>query len=163
MNDDTIMEDSRPATPGVGDQPLQSGKQRRKSATFWRRKSSLTLGETMNAEKQAWVGGGGDRNPSDVGKMQPLQPLQQTNGNGNGHARGTEPATHNLMGRKMSKRSEPEDEMEYQPPPSPVKRSYSPPPQLPEFVGGGGGLGLKDDFFDGLAGVGEVQRFGMGR
>ena len=124
--DDTIMEDSRPATPALEDTPPPLKK--RKSSTFWRRKSSLTLADTLNAEKQGW-----GSKPSE----------SAVNGNGNGHGYGgtsqMERKVSDRLGRKSSEPQSP-----HSPPPP---RSYSPPPQLPEFVGGGEGLGLGEDFF----------------
>ncbi|KAL9130706.1 MAG: hypothetical protein Q9217_001185 [Psora testacea] len=116
---DPIMEDSRPTTPIVADELSPTNK--RKSGTFWRRKSSLTFAETMNAEKQ----GSGRKqsesaaNDKDTGddKDEPVQ-----------------------IEKILS---------ETQPPPPPPK-SYSPPPQLPEFIGSGGGLGLGEDLFKNL-------------
>ena len=127
-DDDTIMEDSRPTTPVLAeDSPLPIKK--RKSGTFWGRKSSLTLADAMNAEKQDW----GRKSSTEVRDVV----------NGNGTMRG-EPTRidrklSDRLGRKTSESDSPQS-----PPP---RRSYSPPPQLPEFIGAGGGLGLGEDFF----------------
>ena len=48
----TISEESRPATPVLGDESPRMKK--RRSGIFWRRKSNLTLAGTLNAEKQGW-------------------------------------------------------------------------------------------------------------
>ena len=128
--EDTIMEDSRPATPALEDTPSPLTK--RKSSTFWRRKSSLTLADTFNAEKQGWGS-----------KLSEGAVNGNGNGNGNGHGYGqpaqVERKVSDRLGRKVSEPQSPQS-----PPP---RRSYSPPPQLPEFVGGGEGLGLGEDMF----------------
>ncbi|KAG8530160.1 uncharacterized protein KY384_005643 [Bacidia gigantensis] len=142
-----ITEDSRPSTPVFAEDTLPIKK--RKSGTFWRRTSSLTLSQTMNAEKQGW----GRRKSNDMNL--------NGNGNGNGTAASMDPAV-------ITEQAEKEDQQEAspvrkistngrkaiptrkpserEPLPAP-KRSYSPPPQIPAFVGGGSGLGMDEDFF----------------
>lgn len=156
VEDDTIHEESRPTTPAlVEDSPPRS----RKSGTFWRRKSSLTLGQTMEAAKQGW--GVENKNgvegapPGTRAVSGPAAFGSSANGNGNGNGSGT---ANRLAGMQRintkhsgQQRAEPLSpvETETMSPTTTISpvRTYSPPPQLPEFVGGGGGLGLDDDFF----------------
>lgn len=113
----------RPDTPKHDDQASVSPKQR-KSGTFWRRTSSLTLDATVGMEKAGWAFGGARKASLDVNGSAPRQELN------NAH-------TH-----VESAASSPQDEsttiMEV---PIVLRRSHSPPPQLPAFVGGGAGLG----------------------
>ncbi|KAL9639073.1 MAG: hypothetical protein Q9164_001170 [Protoblastenia rupestris] len=112
---DTVVENPRPITPVMGDEMLPIKK--RKSGTFWRRKSSLTLTETVNAEKQGWA-----NKPPEIAVDEDW----------NGQDKG-EPVE--IEGRLSEEQS------------PPLFRSYSPPPQLPELVSGGGGLELGEDLF----------------
>ena len=151
LNGDTVMEeegDNRSTTPAPGsDMPTIS---KRKSGTFWKRRSSLSLATAFRAASGT---GAGDQNENK--RMSALNGLNseqtgspsnvpRTNGvNGiNGHdaVRDEEPTTNGHRSSENDRRL-----------PSlnlTSTRSYSPPPQLPAFVGGGGGLGGEDIFKD---------------
>lgn len=154
VEDDTILEDSRPTTPAlIEESPPRS----RKSGTFWRRKSSLTLGQTMEAAKQGW--GGENKNtaegvrPGTRAVSGPAAFGSTVNGNGNGSGTANRLTGMQRINTKQSEQQRAEDlspvDTETMTPTTTISpvRTYSPPPQLPEFVGGGGGLGLDDDFF----------------
>lgn len=136
---ESAEDEKRPLTPAP-EEALQDAP-RRKSGTFWRRKSSLNLSGAFAA-----MNGKGSQ-PQNAGL--------------NGEASGahTNGAQNGLTNGKHEAKREDEDEdatmedlhtekslPEIQEPLPP--RSYSPPPQLPVFVGGGGGLGGEDLFKD---------------
>ena len=134
--DDGVIEEEpslRSPTPAPGDYfpPVQ----KRKSGTFWRRRSSLGLATVFGKDDgSAHEATNGD-----------------ANGNTNGVPNGTD-ETHKslenggpenekqLPDLPLSPSNYPEEEL--------PKRSYSPPPQIPEFVGAGSGLGGEDMFKD---------------
>ena len=125
-------EEAKTPTPGSGNGfPTVS---KRKSGTFWRRSSALGLATAFGANG---VTGGGQNGATNG-----------TNGSMNGGH--TE-----LNGHKedIKEISVDEQENEKPLPLSPTldlekQRSWSPPPQLPAFVGGGGSLGGEDLFKD---------------
>ena len=130
VDDDTIMEDSRPATPVlVEDTPTPLKK--RQSSSHWRRKSSFTSADSVNGEKHGWGG-----QSSTEGRVAV---------NGNGTARKEPMQMERKLSDQVEKMSEPES-----PQSPPPMRSRSPPPQIPEFIGAGGGLGLGEDFLKGF-------------
>ncbi len=121
--DDSIIEEEAPRqeTPVPGESsPIVS---KRKSGTFWRRKSSLSLANALDNEKI-----GLEKKPVEEDDV---HGAEYTNGNGDADI------SMGAMQRKESKEL---------PPPPP--RSISPPPQLPPLIGGGGGLGGADLFKD---------------
>lgn len=137
MRDESGEEGERSATPGP--EEAMQGTQRRKSGTFWRRKSNMTMGGAV-------VGMNGKENqPLNVGvnggSTGPMggHANDQQRGMTNGRHEGEEDATMEDADRDKSL-----PELEEPLPP----RSYSPPPQLPVFVGGGGGLGGEELFKD---------------
>lgn len=134
---DSEVGQERPLTPAAEDE-IQ-GMPKRKSGTFWRRKSSLNLNnafaamnEKENQQRNTGFNGGS------IGAT------------GDNMDRGQKSVTNGRHEGEEDVRSEDLD-MEkslpeiVEPLPS---RSYSPPPQLPLFVGGGGGLGGEDLFKD---------------
>ncbi len=136
-HEDSVVQEQRPLTPAP-EEEIQ-GTQKRKSGTFWRRKSSLTLGATfaaMNGKENQPQNGGMNGGSTDAtgGNINAGQ-----NGMTNGKHKGEKDTT---MEDADTERSLSEIEEPLPP------RSYSPPPQLPMFVGGGGGLGGEDLFKD---------------
>ena len=131
---ESVTEEERPLTPAPEDD-LQ-GVQKRKSGTFWRRKSSLTLDNvfagTNGKENQPQTAGFNNGSIKATDRMDEGQ-----NGMINGKHQGDEDVTVEDVDEKNPL---PEFEESFSP------RSYSPPPQLPAFVGGGGGLGGEDLF-----------------
>ena len=210
-----IRESSRPSSPTLADNsPIMK---KRKSGTFWRRTSSLTLTQTLNAERQGWnrkVSEGNyanarrsedvlrerivqDRAPKIEMQGVPNAPVDDDENGRNATASSNELAdiekterggvenvgektrgvgvgggslnrkTSNtqtngggmigrigtgLLDRKISNSTQPQQQMrrtsDHKPLP-PKPRTPSPPPQLPEFVGAGGGLGL-DEWLEGF-------------
>lgn len=122
-------ERAKTPTPGSGNGfPTVS---KRKSGTFWRRSSSLGLATAFGANG---VTGGGQ------------------NGATNGFMNGGHTE---MNGHKEEIKDIAVDEQENEKPLplSPTldlekQRSWSPPPQLPAFIGGGGSLGGEDLFKD---------------
>lgn len=118
---------------------------RRKSGTFWRRKSSLNLSGAFSAMN------GKETQPKNVVGLN-----GGSTGASGAHTNGAQNGLTN--GKHGSEQDEDDDDVtmedlhtekslpEIQEPLPP--RSYSPPPQLPVFVGGGGGLGGEDLFKD---------------
>ena len=133
---------ARPSTPSVtrdmGDEEAKSPTPRpgsafptvgkRKSGTFWRRSSSLGLAAAFGANGST----GGGQNGA-------------TNGTMNGGHHGTnghkEDITVDEQENEKPLPLSPTSDLEKQ-------RSWSPPPQLPAFVGGGGSLGGDELFKD---------------
>ena len=132
MNE-TLVDDQpmRSTTPMPGDE-IQ-GVKKRKSGTFWKRKSNLSLFNAYHSAEQNGTTGTTKGANGSSGST-------KVNGYTNGE---TYQDTDVIMGGT-------DDHTEYTNSlsPSATKRSVSPPPQLPAFVGGGGGLGLGvDDMF----------------
>ena len=110
---------------------------KRKSGTFWRRKSSLGMASAMGASGE----------PEG-------RPSESMNGVSNGRQSVTNGRHSNVSGQQngvngsheeSSMNGHPETE---KPLPVAPTRSWSPPPQLPAFIGGGGGFGGDDLFKD---------------
>jgi len=139
--------ESRPSTPSaigdIGDEGAKSPTPRpgsayptvekRKSGTFWRRRSSMGLAAAFGTNGANGTTGGGQ--------------------NGNGATNGTMNGGHNVTNGHKEDITVDEQENEKPLPLSPTsdlekQRSWSPPPQLPAFVGGGGSLGGEDLFRD---------------
>ena len=149
--------------------------QKRKSGTFWRRKSSLNLAG-------AFSGMNGKQNqPQNVENMNGGSTVAtdaNTNGGQNGMTNGKHKAEEDVTmedvdrersqtersqteksqtersqtersqtERSQTERSQTERSLSEFDEPLP-RRSWSPPPQLPAFVGGGGGIGGEDLFKD---------------
>lgn len=114
-----VEPEGRSSTPALpGEEPLTPNK--RKSATFWRRKSTQSLADALENQ----IPGRGKR-PSagdDVSRAH----------------RDHDVAMGDMDTEKMLPQAHE----------APITRSDSPPPQLPEFVGAGGGLGGEDLFRD---------------
>lgn len=134
---ESVVEEERPMspTPEENIQPTQ----KRKSGTFWKRKSSLNL-------NSAFAGMNGKENqPHNAGLNGETTAVrdghlnQGQNGMTNGKHEAEEDAP---MEDADTERSLLESDE-----PLP-RKSWSPPPQLPMFVGGGGGLGGADLFKD---------------
>lgn len=136
---ESVLEEKRPLTPAP-EEELQYAP-RRKSGTFWRRKSSLNLSSAFSAMN-------GKENQPQNGASNGAVSGVYTNGGQNGLTNGKHEGEEEdddddaTMGDLHDEKSL----SEIQEPLSP--RSYSPPPQLPLFVGGGGGLGGEDLFKD---------------
>ena len=142
--DDTGKRPSTPsATLDMGDEEAKSPTPRpesayptvekRKSGTFWRRRSSMGLAAAFGANGANGSTGGGQNGAT----------------NGNGTMNGGYNATN---GHKEDITVD-EQENEKPLPLSPgsdleKQRSWSPPPQLPAFIGGGGSLGGEELFKD---------------
>ena len=123
---DIVEEDARSPTPGPGSDFPIVGK--RKSGTFWRRRSSMGLATAFGANGS-------------------------TGGGQNGATSGTMNGGHNEMNGHKEDITVDGQENEKPLPLSPTsdlerQRSWSPPPQLPAFIGGGGSLGGEDLFKD---------------
>ena len=134
-----VVEERRPLTPAP--EEASHDVPRRKSGTFWRRKSNLNLSSAFSAMN---------------GKENQSKNADLNGGASGGHTNG---AQNGLTNGKHGEEQEEDDDYatmedlhtekslpEIQEPLPP--RSYSPPPQLPDFVGGGGGLGGEDLFKD---------------
>ena len=126
-------------TPEENIQPLQ----KRKSMQIWKRKSSQALSNASTAmngkenepQPQNVVVNGGTKTVIVGSGMNGAQ-----NGMTNGkHEKDDDVTTEDADGERSLA-----DESEEALP----RRSWSPPPQLPEFIGGGGGLGGEDLFKD---------------
>lgn len=125
-------EEAKTPTPGSASDFPTVGK--RKSGTFWKRSSSLGLATAFGANG---VTGGGQNGA--------------TNGSMNGGH--TEMNGHKEDIKDIKDFTVDEQENEKPLPLSPTsdlekQRSWSPPPQLPAFIGGGGSLGGEDLFKD---------------
>ena len=135
--DGSVAEETRPLSPAPEEEIQIMPK--RKSGTFWRRRSNLNLAGAFSAAD---------------GKVNQAQ-----NGGVNGEsARATSGVTSGAQHGMTNGKHEAEDdvtmadadteksasELEELLPP----RSFSPPPQLPAFIGGGAGLGAEDMFKD---------------
>ena len=134
---ESVAEEQRPQTPAPEEGIERT--QRRKSGTFWRRKSSLNLNNAfanMNGKENQSPNGGlnGSTTTTTGGDIH-----EGRNGLTNGKHSGEEDVT---MEDADTEKSLPEIEEPMSP------RTWSPPPQLPEFIGGGGGLGGADMFKD---------------
>lgn len=165
--DEMSIEKERPMIPAPDEDIPRV--QKRKSGTFWRRKSSLNLAG-------AFAGMNGKENqPQNVEtKGGPTVPADgnangEQNGLTNGKHKGEEDVTMEDVDRERSQtersqtersqtersqyersqteRSQTERSLSEFDEPLP-RRSWSPPPQLPMFVGGGGGLGGAELFKD---------------
>lgn len=137
---ESVMEEKRPLTPAP-EEELQNAP-RRKSGTFWKRKSSLNLSSAFSAMN------GKEHQPQNAASNRGVSGAH-TNGGQNGLTNGKhegekeeEDDDDATMEDLHTEKSLPEIQEPLPP------RSYSPPPQLPVFVGGGGGLGGEDLFKD---------------
>lgn len=138
---ESLVEEKRPLTPAP-EEALQEVP-RRKSGTFWRRKSSLNLSSAFSA-----LNGKDETQPQNAG-LNGGASGGHTNGAQNGLTNGKHGGEQEDDGDDDATMEDLNTEKslpEIQEPLSP--RSYSPPPQLPVFVGGGGGLGGEDLFKD---------------
>lgn len=135
---DSVVEEERPQTAAPEDEIQDVPK--RKSGTFWRRKSSLNMSgafATINGKENQPQNAGS--NGTLTGAAVGGDTGGGLNGMTNGRHEGEEDAT---MEDLDTEKPLPEIVGPLSP------RSYSPPPQLPVFVGGGGGLGGEDLFKD---------------
>lgn len=134
---ESVVDEKRPLTPAPEDE-IQS-MPKRKSGTFWRRKSSLNLSNAFAAMN------GKENQPQNAGSNGGSNGAtgDNTNGEQNGLTNGKHEGEEDVTMEDLdTEQSLPESEEPLPP------RSYSPPPQLPMFVGGGGGLGGEDMFKD---------------
>ena len=141
---DTVVEEGQRRSPTPAPDSEIPTVRKRKSGTFWRRKSSLGMASALDTDgntlsKQNVVTNGatngavhGGLNGTN-GSLAGVEELQ--NGMHGGHETGT------INGG--SGNEEPLPDLGMVP-----TRSWSPPPQLPAFIGGGGGLGGEDLFKD---------------
>ena len=111
---------ARPGTPVLEDDSSVLPKTR-KSGTFWRRKSSLSLATALDGEKTEW--GTGSRKPS-----------VEVNGQGTA----SDVNGHGIIRTGSEEGESFGNTMEV---PIVLRKSPTPPPQLPPFIGGGGGFG----------------------
>lgn len=134
---ESVVEKERPLSPAPEDEIRVV--QKRKSGTFWRRKSSLNLNNAFTAMN------GKEGQPQDTGLVGGSTGAADgdTDGGKNNMANGKYGVEENVTVEDLDT-EKPLPELEESLPP----RSYSPPPQLPAFVGGGGGLGGEDMFKD---------------
>lgn len=135
---DSVVEEKRPLTPALEEE--MQGVPKRKSGTFWRRRSSLNLSGAFAAMN------GKENQPQNAGLNGGSNGAAggYTNGGQNGLTNGRHEAEEEDVAMEDLDREKSLPEIEEPLPP----RSYSPPPQLPVFVGGGGGLGGEDLFKD---------------
>ena len=128
-NDTLIGEQpQRSISPGPGEE-IQ-GVKKRKSGTFWRRKSNQNLLDAYNGAQQN----------GEAGTNGSARTNGHTNGRVNGNADVVMSGTDEHTGYSHDYANGANGAV--------PKRSVSPPPQLPAFIGGGGGLGLPvDDMF----------------
>jgi len=138
-NDSVVKEEASIRSPGPGPGDHFPTVKKRKSGTFWRRRSSMGLATTFGPNSGTGVG-----------------MIDMTNGATSGNSN-TENTALNGDHEETAI-----NELEYEKqlpdvPLSPVtnlekelvpQRSYSPPPQIPDFIGGGVGLGGEDMFKD---------------
>ena len=131
------VEDSRSATPVPGDE-IQ-GVKKRKSGTFWRRKSSSNLlGENNAGLSSAPTTNGNGNAHHDANQY------GNSSGNGNGNGDVVMGGTQDYTGYNDDWKHG-ENGVAHM---RTRTRSISPPPQIPAFIGGGGGLGLEaEDMF----------------
>lgn len=136
MNGRTVLEDEgedRAPTPAPGsDFPTMK---KRKSGTFWRRKSSFGMGTALG--DNGYTGAGQTQNV--IGATSPS--MKEGHGVMN-RGRGEDVTMNGQEHERSPSDAEPEMlSIE-------SFRSASPPPQIPDFIGGGGGLGGEDLFKD---------------
>lgn len=134
---ESVVEEERSMSPTPDDE-IQ-GAPKRKSGTFWKRKSILNMSNAFagidGKENQPQNGGlnGGSIGANGGNK----------NEGQNGMANGKHKVEEDVSMEDMDTEGPLPDIEEPLP-----RRSWSPPPQLPVFVGGGGGLGGEDLFKD---------------
>ena len=139
---ESVVEEERPMspTPEENIQPIQ----KRKSMQIWKRKSSQALSnafssmngkENQQPQPQSTVVNGGVTTTIVTSSV--MNGAQ--NGMTNGKHEGEDDVTTEDAETEQSLQESEE---------APPRRSWSPPPQLPEFIGGGGGLGGEDLFKD---------------
>ena len=137
--EESVVEEKeqRPMSPAP-EENIQ-GVQKRKSGTFWRRKSSLNLSSAFAAMN------GKENQPQNVGMNggSTVATANNTHEGPNGLTNGKHEGEEDVADED----EETEKSLSVMEEPLPP-RSYSPPPQLPMFVGGGGGLGGEDLFKD---------------
>lgn len=152
MNGDTVYEEEgegRSITPApIGDFPTVT---KRKSGTFWRRRSSLSLATAFGANNGTGRGQGSEvTDEATGGTINKLQ-KRPTNGatftTGQNGIHGDEKEGEDTIaedGYRQNENALPE--IEKMASMSTISaRSYSPPPQLPDLIGAGSGLG--EDLF----------------
>lgn len=111
----------RSATPMPEDEDSIVPTKRRKSGTFWRRKSSLSLANALDGDATRRTGAQESVDPDQ---------RQAINMGGSGKENKSPYATNgDVAGEEV---------------PIMMVRTPSPPPQLPEFIGAGSGLGVED-------------------
>ena len=132
---ESVVEEEKPMSPAP-EEDVQ-GAPKRKSGTFWRRKSSLNL-STAFAETN-----GKENRPQSTGANGGS--TVATDGNTNGGPNGMTNGKHEGEEDVPIEDADTEKSLSEIEEPLP-RKSWSPPPQLPMFVGGGGGLGGEDMF-----------------
>ena len=136
LSGETVMEeensDRAPTPAPSGDFPSMK---KRKSGTFWRRKSSLNMATAFDGNEEGGLNRNGSTNGATAGKRSIASDRRIEEYGVTGHHENRAPLATNGNGTSPMTGITP-------------TRTWSPPPQLPEFVGGGGGLGGEDLFKD---------------
>ena len=135
--DESVAGETTPLSPAPEEEIQIMPK--RKSGTFWRRRSNMNLAGAFAAAdgkaNQAQNGGVNGESTKATGGA--------TNGEQHGMTNGKHEADDDVTMEDADTEKSASELEEPLPP-----RSYSPPPQLPAFVGGGAGLGAEDMFKD---------------
>ena len=137
---ESVVEEERPMspTPEENIQPLQ----KRKSMQIWKRKSSQALSSAFAAMN------GKENQPQPQNAVMNGGTTTAVTGSGmNGTQNGMTNGKHEGEDDVITEDADAEQSLQ-ESEEAPPRRSWSPPPQLPEFVGGGGGLGGADLFKD---------------
>ncbi len=136
LNGETVLEDEgeAPSTTAAPGSEFPTAK-KRKSGTFWRRKSSLGMDTALGKNGTTRAG----QNQNTIGATSSV-----INGGYSFMDRG--PGEDVITTSQENERSPTAHESELSQYES--IRSISPPPQIPDFIGGGGGLGGEDLFKD---------------
>lgn len=141
LSGETVLEEGNPGrspTPAPGsDFPTV---RKRKSGTFWRRKSSLGMASAFGANGDPEIRENGTTNGVTSSGSNVI----------NGKQNGVSGEQNGMNSDYDGRTSMAEQENEKPLPDIAIAstRSWSPPPQLPELIGGGGGLGGEDLFKD---------------
>ena len=113
---------------------------KRKSGTFWRRKSSLGFGSNIGVSPQTGVNGHEITNGATSGGDSINNARYNGLNGGESGTNGIYDGAARTIGQRNGNISPDAEKAPF--------RSWSPPPQLPDFIGGGDGLGGEDLFKD---------------